>query len=332
MASTRADNSLLWVKAVVTHNTDAVCKLITVTANAAKATFLQDIAKNIVYTAPLAPGTISKPAVALAALKKTNQPYASFDGRVAETDSQFYVRVSERLRHKHRAVTMWDYERLVLQNYPQIHKVKCINHTGMIVDKANNKKYSEMLPGHVTIVTIPDLQNNTTSNLLKPYTSIGLLTEIQKFLQQLTTPFVFSNFDDATLNRLHVINPQFEEVQFEFSVAFKPATLDITVYTKQLNTDIEQFLTPWAYSTGKDIEFGNKIEKSVVLNFIEERDYVDYVTCMTMRQIIRDDNGNIAQTLSNLEEAIPSTARSILVSYNDGTTRHLITSPANCNC
>jgi hypothetical protein len=323
--NTRVDAGLIWIKAVVNNNTDAVCKLISIAGNAAKATFLQDESKDIFFTQPLAANTISKPAVADATLKKTSQPYPSFDGRVAETDDQFYIRVSERLRHKHRAVTAWDYERLVLQNYPQIHKVKCINHTGLIIDNSNNQKYSETLPGHVTVITIPDLTNNNTANPLQPYTSVGLLTEIQQYLQNLNTPFVMPP------SRLHVLNPQFEEVQFNFSVTFMP-NYDETFYIKQLNTDIEQFLTPWAFNTGSDIEFGGIIEKSVVLNFVEERSYVDYVTCFTMNQVISRNGTTILQALYDVEEAVASTARSILVSYNDGTTKHIITSPANCDC
>lgn len=319
--NTRAENDLLWIKAVTDHGADAVCKLIAVVTNAAKATFLQDASNNIFFTKALAPNIISKPAVADAALKKTNQPYASFDGKTAETNDQFYIRVSERLRHKHRAVTGWDYERLVLQNYSQVHKVKCINHTGLITDKNNITTYSETLPGHVTVVTIPDLKNNTSANALRPYTSVGLLTEIQQYLEKLNSKFV----------RLHVLNPQFEEVQFDFTVSFMP-NRDATVYSNQLSLDIEQFLTPWAFDTNSDIEFGGSIEKSVVLNFVEERKYVDYVTCFKMNHIIRRDGETIIEMLPDIETAVASTARSIMVSYNDGKNRHLITSSANCNC
>lgn len=322
--STRADNNLLWVKLVVDSHTNAICKLIGVTANAAKATFVQDVANKILYTKPAAANAISKFAVPDAAVKKTQQPYTSFGGRVTETDPEFYIRVSERLRHKNRAVTTWDYERLVLQNYPQIHKVKCINHTGLVTKEGSTQqKYSEVLPGHVTVVTVPNLSNQTGANLLRPYTSIGLLTEVQEYLAKLTSPFV----------KLHVINPQFEEVQFEFSVTFT-GTLDPTVFRQQLNDDIEAFLTPWANATGKDITFGGKLKKSVVLNFIEERYYVDYVTCFKMHHIISRTGTVINEALYDVEEALASTARSILVSYYNEITRqkHLISSPANCDC
>lgn len=322
--NTRADSDKHWIKAVVDHDTDAVCKLISVRANAAKAVFVQDLQKGIAYTQPLPPNTIAKMATPDAAIKKTEQPFASFGGRGKETDSQFTVRVSERLRHKQRAITAWDYERLVLQAFPQIHKAKCIPHTGFLLNENTGKQhYSETLPGHVMVVTIPDLQAQTAANKLRPYTSVGLLTEIRQYLQKRTSPFV----------RLHVTNPQFEEVQFAFNVSFYEG-YDLVFYSNLLNTAIEQFLTPWAYNAEKSIPFGGRIEKSVVLNFVEEQPYVDFVTCFKMHHIIKREGSVVQEALYNVEEAIASTACSVLVSYRNEETGqgHLIQSPANCNC
>jgi hypothetical protein len=321
--NTRADNNYLWIKAVVNHDTDAVCNLIAIDTNASQAQFVQTPGSNIVFTNPIPASTISKPAVADAVLKQTQQPYSSFGGRVVETDSQFYVRVSERLRHKHRAITAWDYERLTLQYFPQIFKVKCLNHTGFIADTVTGQpNYSETLAGQIMVITIPDLTKLNMANILRPYTSIDLLTDIQLYLKTLTSQFV----------NVNVCNPQFEEVQFDFSVTFNQ-NYDPVFYINQLNNDIEQFLTPWAYGNPQDIDFGTTIQKSVVLNFVEERPYVDYVTCFKMNQIIR--NGTVVQeAVYDIEEAVPSTARSILVSYYDAATgtKHLISTPANCDC
>lgn len=323
LSNTRADNNLIWIKAVVVHDTDAVCKLVAIDTNAIKAQFIQNLKKAVSFTSVLPPNTISKSAIPDGALKQIQQPYSSFGGRVAETDDQFYVRVSERLRHKHRAITAWDYERLTLQYFPQIFKVKCLNHTGFILDeKTNQPRYSETLAGQVMVITIPDLTHLNTANILRPYTSIGLLTEIQTYLKTLTSPFV----------KLNVCNPQFEEVQFDFAVTFRE-NYDPIFFANQLNDDIEQFLTPWAFGNQQAISFNTTIQKSVVLNFIEERYYVDFVTCFKMNQFVRD-GAIVVQFFLDIEEAIPSTARSILVSYYDETTKvkHLITTPAKCDC
>ncbi len=182
--NTRADASLIWIKLVADKDTDAVCKLIDVKTNAAKAQFAQNLSAGIEYTEPLPANTISKPVSAIAAIKQTQQPYPSFDGSLRETDDRFYVRVSERLRHKHRAVTTWDYERLVLDYFSQIHKAKCIPHTGFITNQNTGKmEYSEVAPGNVMLVSVPDLTNLSSANLLRPYTSVGLIEEIQQYLQ-----------------------------------------------------------------------------------------------------------------------------------------------------
>lgn len=320
----RATPGLVWIKAVVDHDPDAVCKMIAVKTNGAKAIFIQDIDNGVEYSKPLDGNIISKLAVPDAAIKKTEQPYPSFDGRIRETNEAFYVRVSERLRHNHRSIARWDYERLVLQYFPQIHKVKCLNHTGFLEDeKTKTQKYSELLPAHVTLITIPDLSQLTTANKLHPYTSIGLLTEIQQYLEKLASPFV----------KLHVTNPQFEEVQFDFKVTFYQ-NLDAAFYAKMLSDEIEQFLTPWAYKTSSDIEFGGKVEKSVVLNFVEERPYVDFVTCFKMNHVISRQGSIINEALYDVEEAIATTARSILVSHCNEETKqkHIINSPASCDC
>ncbi len=317
------DTSLSWIKAAVKTDSDAVCKLISVKAQALKVTLVQDDLNKLYFKQILPANTISKLLVADAAVKKISQPYESFGGRVAEKSEQFYTRVSERLRHKQRAISAWDYERLVLEKFPFVYKAKCINHTGLIPTKVTGvTKYSETIPGQVTVVTIPDLRNHSYKNALKPYTSVGLLTNIRDYLLKLVSPFV----------KLHVLNPKFEEVQFEFNVVIV-SPLDVTFYVNQLSLDIERFLCPWAFANEKEIEFGGKISKSVVLNFIEERSYVDYVTCYKMHHFIDRGTGDQQQHY-DVEEAITTTGISILVSYYDEitNTRHKITGDKPCDC
>jgi hypothetical protein len=55
---------------------------------------------------------------------------------------------------------LWDYERLVLEAFPEIYKVKCLDHTQYEPSDSGEGIYRELAPGHVTIVTIPDLRFN----------------------------------------------------------------------------------------------------------------------------------------------------------------------------
>ncbi len=174
----------------------------------------------------------------------------------------------------------------------------------------------------MTLISIPDISQNTHANHLRPYTPIGLLSNMDAYLHTLISPFV----------KLHVKNPQFEEVQLEFEVTFYDG-FDVGYYTQLLNTEIEQYLCPWAFNKDLDIPFGASIVKSVLLNFVEERPYVDYLSCFRMHHLLRDGE-TVVFRKADVEVAVASTSRSILVSYYNEATdqRHLITSPATCTC
>jgi hypothetical protein len=285
----------IWIKASVTEAAEAVCKLITVDAQAAIVTFTNnDNAPDFLDTA-LAAGTISKLKTPDASVKKMIQPYSSFGGRSKESDDHFYIRVSERLRHKGRAINVWDYEHLVLEAFPEIYKVKCLNHT-----QIEDGIYHEVKPGYVSIITIPLQQNRNDADPLKPYTQQSTLTKIENYLRKRASCFV----------NLRACQPQFEEVRIEFSLKLYDAYKDFTFYANLLKEEITQFLSPWASGDNSTIDFGGKVYKSVLINFIEERYYVDFITDVFMYVKVDD----VSNESTDKDEITASAARSILVS------------------
>ncbi len=251
------------------------------------------------------------------AVKKVIQPAASFGGAPLESGDRFYIRASERLRHKDRGVTMWDYERLVLERFATIYKVKCINHTELQRD-ANETVVAdnELRPGHVVVVTIPNLLDNPNSDPLRPYTDSRTLVAVAQFLRERLSPFV----------RLEVTNPKFEEVQVKFRVAFSEDIADTAFYLKELESAIVRFLCPWAYGDAagaqtQDISFGGKWHKSAIINFVEELPYVDYLRDFEMYHKVDIEQSDAAWSRIDEEVARASTARSILVSHRE----HIIT-------
>jgi len=313
-------SGMLWMKVAVQAQIDAVCKLTGIRAQAGQVERVQDEANGSYFKETLPKGTISKLVVSDAAIKRIEQPMDSFGGRPLEPADRFYTRASERLRHKQRAITMWDYERLVLEQFPSIYKVKCINRAGFIEDKGVTA-FCENYPGHVTVVTIPDLSKSAHVNPLRPYTPIGTLVDIADCLKGISNPFV----------TLHVRNPQFEEIQLEFAVTFRPH-MDEAYHLNVLNDDIERFLCPWAFDTSKTVAFGGKIHKSTLIDFIDELPYVHVVSAFKMHHIIRDEQHAIQTANYDVEEVVATSSRSILVSYADAATRHLIHVTPNCEC
>ena len=296
------DNTVLpagyiWLRASVSDGAEAVCKLLSVNTQAAVAGFLNnDNAPDFLDDA-LPAGTISKLKIPDASVKKLEQPYPSFGGRPRENEDHFYIRVSERLRHKDRGIMVWDYEHLVLEAFPEIYKVKCLNHT-----QVEEGIYNEVKPGYVSIITIPSLLFRNDTDPLKPYTQQSTLTKIENFLRKRISCFV----------KLRACQPQFEEVRLEFSLKLYDAYKDFTLYAGMLKEEITRFLSPWAYDDKSTVDFGGKVYKSVLINFIEERYYVDFITDVKMYVKPNDTTPES----SDMDEISASTARSILVSVS----------------
>jgi hypothetical protein len=250
-----------------------------------------------------------------AAVKKVLQPFASFNGRPEEQNetpselanseerfspkyNEYYIRVSERLKHKNRAVTIDDYERIILQQFPDIYSAKCLNHARV---KRDNIPASEHAPGAVKIIVLPNLRNQNAIDLLRPRVSSARLEAIEQFLKPLISDFV----------ELEVRNPFFEEVAVDFKVNLR-AGFDQGFYLKQLKEDIVRFLSPWLYDEDSDLEIGGRIHRSVILNFVEEQKYVDYLTDFKLHHFIPLDENNFEQR-KDVEEAIVTTSSSVLI-------------------
>lgn len=300
-------NGEYWIRIAVWNKSDAVCNFIMVAAQALQATFV-DKGNDPAFASKVLPAeTISKLSIPVSEVKKIMQPFESFGGRGAEESSAFYTRVSERLRHKNRAVNLWDYERLVLEAFPEIFRVKCLNHTQYEPSDSGSGIYKELAPGHVTIVTVPNKQFHNLRDPLRPYTSLGMLTDVAEFIGSRVSCFV----------KLHVNNPQFEEVRVNMSVRFYDG-FDETFYTNTLQEAILRFLSPWAFPGGGNPTFGGKVYKSVLIDFVEEQLYVDYVTDVQLFHDIKDIKGTVDKN-----EIEGSLAVSILVSVP--AKKHLIT-------
>lgn len=283
---------LAWVRASINSEAAAVARLLSIDAGAAKVSFRDGANAADFLSTPLGAGTIAKLKEPMAAVKKIGQPYASFGGRLAEPSSAFYQRAAERLRHRDRAIALWDYEHLILEAFPGIHRAKCLPHTSFA-----GSIYRENAPGHVTIVTIPSLVARHDANLLQPYTHEDTLEDIREFLAERMTA-------QATL---HVTHPQFEEVVLHFKMQLISG-LEFNFYRKKLQKELTQFLSPWAFNSRAEVPFGSRIHKSVLIDFIEERPYVDFITDVKMHHTV-----GVTKS-SDLDEVVASTARSILVS------------------
>ncbi len=256
-------SDLYWLRAAVVTNADGAASIEALHTQAARATLLigEELEEkyNAHLSSSLAAGKITAMAKKLAAVKKITQPYSSFGGLSAESDQSYHQRVHERIRHRDRGVTAWDYERLLLETFPSIFKVKCLPHTNTD---------NELSPGNVKLVIVPDWRKRATGNPLMPKANGAFLRTMEEFIEGKLTS-VFSN--------VIVTNPVYETLLVDSKVIFM-AGFDPGYHSLELEKEIKKFLSPWAYEEGEDIVFDGKISASEILAFIEGRIYVDHVT------------------------------------------------------
>jgi len=291
-------SGLIWLRAAVENHAMAVCDIISIDAQACEAAFFcyDDVVPEQVS---IPAGTISKLKEPDAAIKKIAQPYASVNGKPAEQGNEYYLRVSERLRHKNRAITLWDYERLILAKFPGVYTVKCINHTYY---NGTVSTYNSLSPGSVAIIAVPDISISNAPNPLKPKVSKNTLEEIRSYITKSNSAFAAVN----------VQNPIFEEIKLDFHVKLRDG-YEENIYMEQLQQKIKSLLAPWISNSSIQLEFGGKIEKSTLIYQLEKLKYVDYVTCFKM-YLFRPAGLEDIST-KDLDRAETATAASILTSY-----------------
>ena len=266
---------------------------------------------------PLSEGSIAKPFKNDANLKSVQQLYQSFGGKIAEKNADFHTRVSERLRHKGRGIALFDYERLILNQFPDIYRVKCIRHTLPDLRSDNGIYKDHMLaPGYVSVAVIPALIDKTFADPLQPKADLSVLKQIEIFLQEKISPFV----------HVCVLNPIYESIKVSCSIAYRPGFSPIFNH-QELMRDKRQVLGPWAFNAGADIVFGGKVYASSIIQFIEKRRYVAFVKDFRLdvgsidpdesEAPCRNQPGLIFPAIGSGTIVQASNVRSVLTSYKE---------------
>ena len=196
-------------------------------------------------------------------------------GRLAETEDELIIRLSERLRHKNRAVSPWDYERLILEHFPHVAKVKCFAHMQSGVDSNREPR-----PGSVLIVVVPHWQTGVTGYCDELMLSAVELRRMRGFLQEHASPFV----------NIEVRNPVYEWVQVRCTVKFNGG-FQAGFFVNRLNRDISSFICPWQ-AGGYHARFGWRIRKKDIESYLQELDYVEFITNFSMLHITQDEEGH----------------------------------------
>lgn len=268
---------LQWLRVSIDRDPTSVCDCVDLHAQALMATRRDEGIDPHQESAPLPPGSIKGLMTPDARIATIEQPYSSFEGRPAESAGELDRRVSEGLRHRGRALTAWDYERLVLEEFgSRIHKAKAIAGAG---------------DGLVKVIVIPDLRGALPADALAPKAPANLLEAIRRFLQARAP-------EAATVK---VQNAVFWPVRIRLGVRFREGQEER--FSKQrLAGDLVRFLSPWAYDEGAEIRIGNTLYATSIVDFVDRLDYVDYVA--QIKLFLLDPNGNPTQEQDGLAASI----------------------------
>lgn len=223
-------------------------------------------------------GTVAQPLVSIPGLVSVTQRGDSFGGRAAESTAQFKTRAGERLRHKNRAAALWDYERLVLEHFPQVHMVKCFpSMSGQA--SAQGRGVPVPRPGSVTLAVVPVLPAGEHQATRAPKLNAIELERIRDYLKARASPFA----------EIVVRNAVYERILVRCAVSLKRG-VSSGRSLQQLNRDIAQRISPWRPG-GVGGQFNWILRKEEVEAWIRKFDYVDSVTRLSLLQISEDDDG-----------------------------------------
>lgn len=239
-------------------------------------------------------GSIKKLVVNINGIKKIDQPYDGAMGRADEDEAQFRSRVSEKLRHKGKAWSGWDYERLILENFPQIAAAKYLP----CRDLDGNYK-----AGHVYVLLAPNPQMIEQKNPLKPNIGSDLLYDIYQCVKAHATTFAQQEF--------HVKALQYEEIFVKCEIRLKEGLLDADYYETLINQELVRFLAPWS-DNSKIVDFSVEIEMKDILYFIENLDCVELVESLGLG--CPDNQEGVPTVESNTGIIRPSKVTHILTS------------------
>lgn len=197
------------------------------------------------------------------------QPIPSYGGRLEEDKFSFYRRVSESLKHKYRAVTSWDIEKLLLAEFDWLGFVKVFGNFG-------NEDFVE--PGRIIVVGVPRIYESESFYL--PKLNPGQIKEIGGFLKKVVNPFL----------KFKVLNPQYEYLMIKGKIKFHSSAIG-SVFNK-LYKDLIEGVCSWFYQDLSDIFSNRESQKSEILNLIISRSYVKFLTGFSLAHLYQNDSGD----------------------------------------
>lgn len=189
------------------------------------------------------------------------------DVRPPEQRDAFVARVAERLRHRKRAITPWDVERLVLDAFPEVWMAKCL--PGVCRDDP------APAPGQAMLVVVRQPPAVPSAQMF----DVGTLQRIRDHVDDLAPGFA----------QIDVVNPTYDRLYVRAKLAFDPYR-DDGAMAQRLQHDLRRYLSVWTapQTLGR---FGWSINLKMLNAYINDLEYVHGVADFSLLHLAADDAG-----------------------------------------
>ena len=297
-----SDNTVLppdiyWISAQLHGSADYSMQLICLYANALEVERI-DNGDNF-HLAALPAATITQSQLPLPEVDTILQPFASFGSVFAETYDQFNTRISELLRSKNRFITTRDLTQQILNHFPSLAYVHCM---------ANGRQTDLLLENmDILIMVVPVIQsfNKYNENSL-PNVDFSELSIINSFIKSILPPSI----------KFVVTNPIYEFVKVKCSVQFESTRINLKVNANisRLNDDIINFISPWLSIAETEFKELKVLYVNDIINFIQKRNYIHYVTSVSLLHFYQYKNPKTSQLLNVVIDTAQHSKESVTAS------------------
>ncbi|RMG55147.1 MAG: hypothetical protein D6722_28230, partial [Bacteroidetes bacterium] len=259
-----------WLRVAVAGDTEVLCHALDVRPQATVVRWVADpFPERLAH--PLPAGRISQLSTRHADVQAVQQPFPSFYGQPAEDDKAYFGRVSERLRHKNRAISPWDIERICLDQFHTLQQVKCITHL----------THPDYLDAGSDIVLAVVPGTNDSPDPRRPRVNFRTLQEVQDRLARHMSPFAH--------RKLKVHNPQYEYIRIYANMRFVEGANNGQTL-QRLAQAVTEYLCPWMHDPSHPLNLGTGLSEDVLLNFIKGLDFVVGVWDFSLLHIWFDED------------------------------------------
>lgn len=265
--NTTMASGLYWISAGASQKAELVSRIRRIYPNAASAIYLID-PKEQDHPISLPAHSVQSLEKDVAGVLSLHQPLPTMDGRPPETQMEFNLRVSEILRHKNRAITRWDMEKMLLRKFDWLSMVRTYGHMG---------NESILRVGQIVVVALPKIASSSV--FYQPLLNPGQILKMEQYLAQVTSPFA----------EITIRNPTYEYIWFKGKIRLNSTEVGATL--RSLYEDMLHYICPWFYGTTDTALSSQPFKRSDILNFIQNRPYVAFVTGFSIIHMKVDDDG-----------------------------------------